>query len=113
MRTSIVKPQSDGTLEKYGLTRDDLRRMWVKQRGRCAVCKRNKVQLLIDHEHVRGWKRMEPSERKKYVRGLLCRHCNHRIVHRYAKIPLLRQAILYLEAYQKVRRTSTRVLVED
>lgn len=102
----IVSPQSNATLMKYGLTRRELNTMWRKQGGKCAICGRDGIPLVIDHEHVRGWIRMEANERKKYVRGLLCRHCNHRIVHKYAKPAILRRAADYLDEYAGRARNS-------
>lgn len=92
---------TDSTLAKYGLSRTQYRRMFNAQGRCCQICKRKGVQFVIDHEHVRGWKRMDPNERRKYVRGILCRSCNHRIVNRYARPRLLMSAAYYLEEYER------------
>lgn len=89
----MLKIPTKATLKKYGLTYDDWARLsgqsWVldsgvsnyrytRVGGSCAVCGNLPKSgiLHIDHEHVKGWKKMPPSERKKYVRGLLCYTCN-------------------------------------
>lgn len=50
---------------KYGVTPCDIRRLRIEQDGRCAVCNRRKVTLVVDHDHATG-----------KVRGLLCNDCN-------------------------------------
>lgn len=58
---------------RYGITMQEYRRLWLKQKGVCAVChqpertERNRL-LTIDHDHVSG-----------HVRGLLCSQCNRAI----------------------------------
>jgi len=58
---------------RYGIDMQEYRRLWLKQKGNCAVCRqperteRNRL-LTIDHDHVSG-----------HVRGLLCSQCNRAI----------------------------------
>lgn len=56
-------------LKKYGLTIADYERMHQSQGGRCAICKRQQVDLnfllSVDHSHATGT-----------VRKLLCKNCN-------------------------------------
>jgi hypothetical protein len=58
---------------KYGITMQEYRRLWLKQKGVCAICElperteRNHL-LTIDHDHVTD-----------HVRGLLCSQCNRAI----------------------------------
>ena len=70
----IYGPESSG---KTTLTLSVIAEM-QKQGGVCAICKRvpPSLRLNIDHEHVKGWKKMPPEQRKQYVRGLLCFQCN-------------------------------------
>lgn len=57
----------------YGISMQEYRRLWLKQKGLCAICRklerteRNRL-LTIDHDHVSG-----------HIRGLLCSHCNRAI----------------------------------
>ena len=58
------------TIRRYGLTLDDYDRLWARQVGRCAVCRREPGakkldRLHVDHDHASG-----------RVRGLLCGRCN-------------------------------------
>lgn len=46
-------------------TIDPLQGLWVHQDGRCAICERDEVPLVVDHDHTTG-----------LVRGLLCNRCN-------------------------------------
>jgi len=52
-------------LRKYRITQDDYERMYVAQNGRCALCRRERPILAIDHDHKTG-----------RVRDLLCTRCN-------------------------------------
>jgi len=66
------------TLKRYGLSLEEWQAMAEKYNHACAICKTEpkKGRLHIDHEHVKGWKKMAPSERKKHVRCLACFRCN-------------------------------------
>lgn len=44
---------------------------------------------------------MPDDERKKYTRGLLCWFCNTTILSRGTNLTKLRQAVLYLEEYER------------
>lgn len=55
---------------RYGITVEDYERLFKKQRGRCAICRRpcEKFRMPVDHCHRTG-----------RVRGLLCTYCNTRL----------------------------------
>jgi len=95
-----VAPQvpSAATLAKYGLTADEWLAIFERQGGVCAVCRKlpSTGRLNVDHEHVKGWKKLPADERKKYVRGLLCYVCNHRVLTRGVTVERLRGAVEYL-----------------
>lgn len=77
-----VRAPSAATLKKYGLTEIEWLGLFCTQGWHCPIClKRTGVRWVTDHRHVPGWKNMEPEERKRYVRGILCSYCNHRRVH--------------------------------
>lgn len=101
----VLHDPSDATLKKYGLSVDEWRKMAEDQGGACFVCKKTPStgRLCIDHEHVKGWKKMPPDKRKLYVRGLLCWVCNHYYVGRGIDVQKAQNVVLYLQEYTKRR----------
>lgn len=56
----------------YGITAEEYQRIYEAQGGRCYICQRAtgaRRKLAVDHDHESG-----------YVRGLLCRPCNHKVL---------------------------------
>ena len=66
------------TLARYGLTHEAWGAMLARQGGVCALCGRlpDSGRLCIDHEHVKGFKRLPDAARAACVRGLICFRCN-------------------------------------
>lgn len=93
------------THAKYGFTAEEWREGMEKQDWKCGACRKRPVsgRLNYDHAHVRGWKKMPPEERKKYVRGWLCFMCNTHRLSRGATAENLRGAADYLEKYEARR----------
>lgn len=79
-------------LKRYGLNLEDYNSLFIKQKGKCAICGKHqselKRSLAVDHCHKTG-----------RVRGLLCRNCNTAIGMLNEDIENLRCAILYLNEY--------------
>lgn len=95
-----MSPPSKATLKKYGMTSDDWLLILHRQEGVCAVCKKvPNGRLCIDHDHIRGWKKLPPEKRKVHVRGLLCWFCNHAYVGRCITAAKSRNVTAYLEAH--------------
>ena len=94
-----IKPA--GNAEWYGLSKQEWLQIFFDQGCVCAICKQPNKKWVTDHEHVRGWKNMAPSERKKYVRGILCSWCNFRILRAGVTLFKLRNAVSYLETYER------------
>lgn len=105
----MLQEPSRPTLKKYGLTYEDWRYIAYRQGYRCGVCGEERERLVIDHEHVRGWKAMPPEERRKYVRGLTCWYCNHAYLGRGITIEKARGVLNYLLAYadRRLRENSS------
>lgn len=103
----VLNAPTKTTLKRYGLTLEAWQTMVDGQGHVCAVCKQfpTKKRLCIDHEHVKGWKKMPPSERVKYVRGALCYRCNTTFVGRGITVERSRSVTAFLEAYE-LRRPS-------
>lgn len=94
------------TLRKYGLSVEEWRDILVTQDGGCGVCGKVPASgtLHIEHEHVRGWAKMAPEEKKQYVRGLACWFCNTNLLRIGTSPARLRAAADYLERYAERRR---------
>jgi hypothetical protein len=73
-----LKEPSKSTLRKYGLSREQWHMIAQRQNWTCAMCSKlpPSNRLAIDHEHRKGFKAMPASEKRKYVRGLLCSYDN-------------------------------------
>lgn len=99
----LLKPPSPKTLAKYGLTEEAWWRVLAGQGGTCAVCLKVPAtgRLCIDHEHVRGWKKMPPERRRQFVRGLLCWYCNHAYVGRAITVAKAQNVVEYLNAHRR------------
>lgn len=93
------------TLKRYGLSIDEWLAILERQGGTCAVCRRapSSGRLCVDHEHVKGWKKMAGEQRKQYVRGLLCFWCNHAYVGRGITVDKAINVVRFLNAYEERR----------
>ena len=90
------------TLKKYGLTQEDWIRIYESQNGCCPVCGNPLTgRTNIDHFHARQWSKKSDADRKKFVRGILCFFCNKYYLGRGVTIERLRNAIAYLERFEK------------
>ena len=73
---------------KYGLPRAVYEAMWVRQDGRCAICRDSLVRgrAHTDHCHATG-----------VVRGILCKPCNHGLGFFRDDPEILRDAAAYAQ----------------
>lgn len=85
----------------YGLTAEEWMEMFRAQGSVCPICEHGDRFFVTDHEHVRGWKKMDPSERRLYVRGIVCAWCNRRVLNGGVTKARLINAVAYLEAYER------------
>lgn len=96
----IVTP-APTTLRKYGL--DEAQWLAIGERqGWTCPCGRvpGTGRFNIDHEHVKGWKKMAPADRAQYVRGIVCWTCNMFTLAKGTTADRLRALANYLEAYE-------------
>ena len=98
---TVIKIPSAKTLARYGLSIEE----WaaLTSTDACEICcKLPKTgRLVIDHEHVKGWKKMPPEQRRTYVRGSLCWYCNAKFLSRGMTLDKARNLVAYLERYEK------------
>ncbi len=97
-----LRVTSLATLRKYGLTTEGWLAILRSQGWVCFICGRfpQSGRFVTDHVHVRGWKKMKPVDRRRYVRGVLCSLCNGKIVSKWSHLERVRRAVIYLEAYE-------------
>lgn len=65
---------------KYGLDKISYLALFDEQEYTCGICKKElepyTKEACVDHDHVGGFKTMKPNEKRKHVRGILCKLCN-------------------------------------
>lgn len=85
-------PQEYHLLRTYGITLEQYNELLNLQSHRCNVCKRHedefKTRLAVDHHHGTG-----------EIRGLLCTHCNRRVIGRHTSSEIFRNAAEHLDAH--------------
>ena len=98
---TLIKVPSKQTLEKYGLTAEEWLSILEKQGNKCPICRKvpSTGRFVIDHLHVRGYKKLPSDERKKLVRGILCWVDNNRLLSKGVTIEKLENAIEYLKKF--------------
>lgn len=100
-----IRPPAPATLRRYGLTALDWLALLSGQGWRCPVCRKTgaAVKWNTDHDHVPGWAKRTPEERRRYVRGVLCAFCNHRRVNSRMSAAEAARIADYLAAYEARR----------
>jgi len=95
----MIAPPSKATLKKYGLSYDDWLALYNEQSGKCSCGRVLEKRTCIDHFHVKGWKKMKPDERKKYVRGLTHWQCNFYFLRKGMTADVARGIAKYLDKF--------------
>lgn len=82
---------------KFGIEIDQYQELHQQQSGRCAICGYAEPQdasttakLYVDHSHATG-----------RIRGLLCMNCNIALGHFRESLTILKNAVNYLEKYER------------
>lgn len=70
---------------RYGVDNETYKEMLKAQDNKCAICKRVRKRIVIDHDHKTG-----------VVRGILCDGCNIMLGHLDDDVKFLKSAIDYL-----------------
>jgi hypothetical protein len=96
-----IKVPLPASLRKYGLDAPSYIEIARRQNFACFVCEKvpPSQTLDTDHQHVRGFAKMPPEKRRRYVPGLLCRHCNMRLVAKGMTAAKAQRIALYLAAF--------------
>lgn len=99
-RDRKMKVPSPVTLKKYGLSEKEWTDLYLINKGNCPICGRVLEKPVVDHLHVRNWKKMKPEKRKMYVRGLPCNYCNRRRLAKGMTLEIARNIVTYLERFE-------------
>ena len=94
---------SERTLERYGISTDEWLQLLKDQGWKCPICLKENQKWNTDHEHVPAWRHKPPEERKRYVRGVLCWHCNHKRVHSRMGSEEAQRITEYIRQYERRR----------
>lgn len=101
-RTINIREPLPATLKKYGLSLNDWKEIMSSQGYRCPVCENIlEKRTNIDHDHVRGWRKMTDENRRKHIRGVCCFFCNKYYLGRSITIRKSRNVTSYLERFEK------------
>jgi hypothetical protein len=89
----------------FGITLDEYNEMFEARNGCCEICGRHQSHftkaLNVDHFHAKGYSKMKPDQRKRFIRGLLCGFCNRGF---YKENPeTLRKAAEYFERFEYMK----------
>lgn len=92
-------------LRSYGITQNEYDALSKAQKNVCAICGNppKTRSLHVDHEHVKGYKKMAPELKRGYIRGLLCFTCNWILLSRGVTLTKGRSLVSYLEKYERRR----------
>jgi hypothetical protein len=98
-----IRVPTAATLRRYGLTALAWLELLAAQGWACAICGERSRLWNTDHEHVPGWKHRPPEERVRYVRGVLCPHCNYQKAPSRMTVEQSERLTAYLRAYETRR----------
>ena len=81
---------------QYGLTVEDVQRLFASQSGLCAICKR---EIFLRKKNAADSAALDHNHDTGQVRGLLCGNCNKALGQFYEDPVLLRAAATYIESW--------------
>lgn len=96
-RLSLSKAASRDTYLRrvYGITLQQYEEILKRQGGGCAICGKvndGKRSLAVEHDH-----------HSKFVRGVCCSYCNHRLIGRHRDPELLRKIADYISQHTEFK----------
>jgi hypothetical protein len=102
---AVISPPSKATLRKYGLSAGEWLKLAAANDYACPICLRAPpdVTLCVDHEHVKGFRKMPAEEKVKYVRTLACIWCNKVFLPRGITADRAERVAKVLRAYEARR----------
>jgi hypothetical protein len=104
---NVIIP-TKATLKKYGLTEEAWAEILDRQNGVCFICGKvpDNNRLAIDHFHTKGFKKLPPTCKPMWVRGLLCNFDNHYTLARSITVEKAKKILEYLENFDKKLKDS-------
>jgi hypothetical protein len=98
----MIRIPSKATLKKYGLSEQEWTDILHNQGDVCPICKKvpSTGRWVTDHFHVKGFKKMKPEDKKKYVRGVTCWFCNRNYLAKGITIEKAENIVKYLKAHE-------------
>jgi hypothetical protein len=101
----MIRRPAKSTLKRYGMTEADWLQILTEQDYKCPVCERGQTQgvlaMVIDHQHVKLYRKRPPQERRRYVRGLLCNRCNWQFLRRGMTARIASKIATYLLSHEQ------------
>ena len=96
-----MSPPSQTTLDKYGLTTAEWIEMFAQQGFKCPICGKypktgKAVEFNVDHQHVKGYNKLPPLQRKLLVRGIVCQWDNRSFLAKGMTLEKAKNLVLYL-----------------
>lgn len=106
----IVPPEgilvpTKATLTKYGLDEQQWLTILRDQGWVCPICHKvpSTGRFVVDHFHVRGYKKLPADQKRLYVRGITCWWDNHAFIGRGITLEIAKNVVKYLAAFEKRR----------
>lgn len=98
-----MTPRDRHLRRSYGISEREYNKWLRTQGGVCAICKGKAKtrKLAVDHEHIKGYKKLTQSDKKRYVRGIVCFPCNWIMLSRGVTLEKARGLVRYLEDYER------------